>query len=758
MFQDIATAARRDQLSTLSALLNLSALLIPLLWISPLGAEEATVAELRQRSLSHWAFQPLTKSNVEVRGASAEIDRLVEVRREAAGLQPVGKADLRTLVRRLYFQLIGLPPTPEELAAAVKNDSPDAFAELVDHLLARPAFGERWGRHWLDVARYADSNGCSIEANNTYDNAWRYRDYVIASFNEDKPFDTFVIEQIAGDLLEATTEYRRAEQLIATGFLMLGPKAFGTGNFEQLRLDAVDDQIDTIGKAILGLSLGCARCHDHKLEPVSTEEYYSLAGIFGSTTTVIHQTGWRSGRTWNRVPLPGLDRDTTEALLQRHQQQLEEARAGKLRSQTKAKLTELENELQKLKQQKKTDSAQVEKIQKQIERTKLQLRNVDRLAKVLPVVSPIPAAMAVKEGNTPTDESVRYGGEPGAKGDVVARRVLQLPNQRGRERYRIPEGVSGRLELARWLVDMEDGAGRLSSRVIANRVWHHLLGHGIVPTVDNLGFTGEPPSHPQLLDYLAVTFVEDGWSIKRLVRRIVLSETYQLASGNNARAMDIDPTNRWLWRHTPRRLEVEAFRDATLAISGKLDRTFGGKTLQHLGLITIASDMIHLDTPSPYFRRTVYLPVIRDALGVSPQIDDTCVLLAAFDGAPPNLVCGARDVSVVPSQNLFLMNSKFLTDNARHTAERILNNSQISTDKDRVDAIFRLALGRLATDLETKDAIELVHKLSRDDLPHDEGTTSKDELSESVATPREIAAWAGLCQAIFSSNEFLFLN
>lgn len=719
---------------------------------------EASIEELREQAQGHWAFQPLAIASGEEPRQTASVDRLVAAKRNAAGLTPQSKADRRTLVRRLYLHLIGLPPTPAEVSAVVDSSSAKPLADLVDDLLARPEFGERWGRHWLDVARYADSNGCSIEANNTYDNAWRYRDYVIASFNEDKPIDKFVVEQVAGDLLEATTDYRRAEQLIATGFLMLGPKAFGTGSFQQLRLDAVDDQLDTIGKAFLGLSIGCARCHDHKLEPISTDEYYSMAGIFGSTTTVIHQAGWRSGRTWNRVPLPGLDEETSEALKLRHQQQLEAAREKEFVSKSKEALAKLKQELEQLEGQEKSDKNKIASTRKLIERAELKVRNAKSLAKVLPVVSPVPAAMAAVDVREPTDEAVRYGGDPGSKGEIVAREVLAVPNPQGRQRYQIPADQSGRLQLARWLVDSQDGAGQLTARVFANRVWHHLFGSGIVPTTDNFGFTGQPPTNPELLDFLAASLIEDDWSVKRLVRRIVLSDTYQLDSGHDPSNAEIDPANRLHWRHTPRRMEVEAMRDSVLAISGQLDHTRGGKTLQHLGLITIGSDMIHLDTPSPYNRRTVYLPIIRDALGISSQIDSTSVMLTAFDGAPPNLVCGNRDTSVVPTQSLFLMNSDFVAKSASHTAKQILADSQLGSDAQRVGQLFQLLLGRPATEPETTDAMKLVRSLESQSNSQAGSQDPSKTQSGTAQSNRELMAWSGLCQALFSSHEFLFVK
>lgn len=733
--------------------------LLRVLIVAGLAAQTAGAADgdLASQARSHWAFQPLEQPTIpnaagdsDHAGDAADnsnIDALLAARRSAAGVAPLGRADSRTLVRRIYVHLTGLPPTPSEVREFLADKSGAAVEHLVDDLLSRPEFGERWGRHWLDVARYADSNGCSVEANNTFDNAWRYRDYVIAALNNDKPFDRFVLEQIAGDLLDATADYQRAEQIIATGFLVLGPKAFGTGNVEKVRLDAIDDQIDTVGKAFLGLSLGCARCHDHKLEPVAAEDYYALAGIFGSTETIHREEGWRCRLTWHRTPLPVLDRQAQTALREQHAQRLEAAKSGELVKQVDAELAAAKAEVAKLAADDQTTEQQQHAARRRLEQAELAKRNASRMAKVLPVVAPFPVAMAVVDSDQPRDEPVRLGGDPEVKEAAPPRAVLPVPATAGREKYQIGEGQSGRLQLAKWLVDVDHGAGRMTARVLANRVWGHLMGTALVPTVDNFGLTGLPPTHPELLDHLAVSLVDNDWSIKRLIRRIVLSDAYQLASGDSPSALETDPENRLIWRRTPRRLDVEALRDSALAISGELDRTRGGKTLQQLGLVTLHSDYIDLDTPSPYRRRSVYLPLIRDAVGLSPETDATAAMRTAFDAASPNLVCGARTTSIVPAQALFLMNSQFLDEQASAAARRLLDDSRWTTHRQRIDRLFELTLARPADDDEADAALQLMEALQAD---AEEGDPADADL--------EVAVWSGLCQALFASNEFLFLR
>ncbi len=685
----------------------------------------------------HWAFAPLRTPGLTSSADGSAIDQLLDAKRRDVNVAANPSADRVVLARRLFFDITGLPPTIAEVEEFTNNDSPEAIESLVDDLLGRLEFGERWGRHWLDVARYADSNGCSIEANNTYDNAWRYRDYVIASLNTDKPFDKFVIQQLAGDLLPWVTTTERSENLIATGFLLFGPKAFGTGSFDQLRLDTVDDQIDTIGKAFLGMTFGCARCHDHKEEPFLTEDYYALAGIFGSTRSLKREAGWRSGKTWNRVPLPVLDAEATTTLQTAHKQRLEDARAGKLTERADAELSQAKALLDELKAQEQVDSAKLAEVEDRYAKAKFAQTNARRLAKVLPVVSPIPVAMAVSELDEPRDEPIRIGGDPTEKDTAPVRRIWELPGRTPSEKYSVPSGQSGRMQLAQWLVDSQDGAGELLARVTANRVWQHLMGQPLVRTVDNFGLSGAEPSHPELLDYLASRFIREDWSVKRLIREIVLSSAYQMSSQSSEQAQQIDPANQYYWRHTPRRLDAEALRDAQLAVSDRLEVVRGGKTLQHLGLITISSDMIDLDTPSPYARRTVYLPSIRDAVGISGDIDQTTSMVAAFDRASPNLVCGRRDRSTRPQQALFLMNSEFVFENAEHLADSL---QSIEVPQQRVQSLFRRVLSRPPSEHELQECLALVQ-----------------ELNHATDKPSE-AGWTGLCQVLITCNEFLFLR
>ena len=698
----------------------------------------------------HWAFRRLRPQPVPPSAfgdGDQAIDRFLASAWRQAGIESVGKADRRTIARRLFLDLTGLPPTPEEQEAFLADKDPGAVDRLVDELLERPEFGERWGRHWLDVARYADSNGCSIESNNTYDEAWRYRDYVITALNEDTPFDQFVMEQIAGDLLSAVSQEQRSRQLIATGFLLFGPKAFGTRNWEQFRLDVIDEQIDTVGKAMLGLALGCARCHDHKLDPVTAEDYYALAGIFASTNSVHTEKGWRQGRTWNRVVLPGLNPAAAEVLRREYRQRVEAADSGKLKEQAEAALKEAKAQLEESKK-KESAAEEVAAMQKRLVGLERAVRNSGKAKKVLPIVSPVPVAMAVTDGEKPVDETLRRRGVPGEEGDRIPRRVLPLFRNGDIERFAIPPESSGRLQLARWVVDADHGAGHLLARVNVNRIWGHLMGRPLVASVDNFGQSGATPSHPPLLEHLAVTWVKDGWSVKRLIRRIVRTRAYCLAAIDKPASRKADPSNRLLWRHQTRRIEAEALRDTLLMLHGSLDRQRGGKTLQHLGLITIGSDYMELDTPSPYRRRSVYLPILRDALGFNPLSDEALGLLTTFDFADPNLVCGERTTTTVPTQPLFLLNSSFFIGQCRQIAERMLNDDRSASDRERLEDLFLRVFARPASGQELEEALEYLKAFTEID--------SKTE--DTNPEQRRLDRWTSLCQALLSTNEFLFLN
>ncbi len=694
----------------------------------------------------HWAFRDLQRSNVPASTPSAAIDFLLQREREQAGVDSVGLADKRTVVRRLFSDLIGLPPTLQQLDR-LTNDSSPSLESIVDELLAMPEFGERWGRHWLDVARYSDSNGCSIESNNTHDTAWRYRDYVITSFNADKPYDKFLVQQLAGDLLDWVSNTERSENLIATGFLVMGPKAFGS-KFEELEMDVIDEQIDTLGKASLGITLGCARCHDHKFDPISTEDYYALAGIFASTQSIIKEKGWRQGVGWNRVELPVLDEAASSALKLAHKQALEHATSGELVKQAEKVVEEARKALAGLQADQANAVARTE-AESALASAESKLAKARSMATVLPIISPVPVAMAVQEKEKVKDEAVRIRGEVGTQGKIIPRRVLPFLGESQPDQFEIPADQSGRLQLAQWLVAPKRGAGQLVARVAVNRIWGHLFARPLVQSVDNFGILGSEPSHPELLDYLAFRFVESGWSTKTLIRDIVLCKAYQLSSEGHPQSAAIDPSNRWLWRYQPKRVDIEVLRDSMLALSGKLQPTRGGPTLQHLGLVSLG-DHILLDTPSPYYRRTIYIPIYRDTLGLTADVDASMGMLKAFDFADPNLMTGARNNTVVPTQSLFLMNADFVREQASGLAERILKTCE--TNQERIELLTQLVYGRQPTQLERAEFTRFLTEFEQ--LPIEPAPATG---SAQGATTGQMA-WIGLCQTLLSSNEFLHVD
>jgi cytochrome c553 len=612
----------------------------------------------------HWAWQPVRRPP-----SGSDIDRLILARLDEAHLSSVAPADRSSLLRRVTFDLIGLPPTPEEIQAFVADASPEAFEKVVDRLLASRFFGERWGRHWLDVVRYAESTGSA--RNVAYPNAWRYRDYVIASFNSDKPYDRFIREQMAGDLLTSPGPEERNELMVATGFLALGTKDLNEKNNEQFLMDSIDDQIDATSRAFLALTASCARCHDHKFDPIPTADYYALAGIFKSTIELagVKNRGKGAGKDY-----------TADGLL---------IALGSRAAPTQPPPAPAE-----------------EKKGKKGKKAKAQEPAGEAMA------------MGVREG-APVDARICIHGDVEHLGAPVARGVPTL--------FRLPQSVtvdpksSGRLELAGWLASP---ANPLTARVMANRIWSHLLGEGIVPTVDNFGSTGEAPSHLELLDYLASRFVEQGWSVKKLIREIVLSRTYQLGGEARAENLAVDPANRLLWRSSPRRLDAESLRDAILFVSGQLDpeplagspvATLSGPLAGKGGRTFEAEETRH---------RSVYLPIVRDAV---PDF------LHVFDFADPSSIIGHRDVTTVATQALLLMNNPFVTGQARRWAERLLAEKS-SDDAARVDAAYRRALGRAPTGEE------------------------RERVQKYLGARPDLQGWTGFCQALFESAEFRYLG
>jgi hypothetical protein len=520
-------------------------------------------ADYDKLKAEHWAWQPLTKpATPAVQNAvwgRDPIDQFVLATLEKNELPPVEDADKVTLLRRVTFDLTGLPPSPQEIDAFLADSSDKALETVLDRLLASKEYGEHWGRHWLDIARYGESTGSA--RNLPYPQAWKYRDYVIDAFNKDKPYDQFIREQIAGDLLPHTTDEQKREQLIATGFLALGVKDVNQRFKVRFIMDNVDEQIDTVSRSILGLTASCARCHDHKFDPIPTKDYYALAGMFTSSDLC---AGLR-----NQMGGSGLAYyDTNLLLTVSGQKQEMTPELQKKLDDAKAKAEEARLEFVKLR-----DSGKGKELgpngrpKQQAARQKWNRLQAEVVAMTDPAAMG-DVALGVRDSKTIADTEIRLRGEAEKLGPVAPRgypSLLTLPNAAP-----IPADQSGRLQLADWMVRPDNP---LTSRVIVNRVWQHLFGKGLVVTVDNFGVNGDVPSHPELLDHLVLRFQNDGWSIKRLVRTLVLTRAYGLSANATPAHLTKDPENRLVWRHAPRRLTAEELRDSALAASNQLDRS-----------------------------------------------------------------------------------------------------------------------------------------------------------------------------------------
>ena len=532
-----------------------------------------------------WAFQPPQSVQPPTVGdwPRSEIDQFILAGLDSAGLSPIDDADPLVWLRRVTFDLTGLPPTDDEVLSFARDHSNVARQRVVNRLLQTSAFGERWGRHWLDVVRYAESMGKTRNFPFTF--AWRYRDYVIDSFNDDKPYDQFLIEQLAGDLLTADSDSQRDQQYVATGFLALGSLDLNERDAKKFAAERVSEQIDVTSRAVMATTIGCARCHDHKFDPIPTQDYYALAGIFFNTDVLNGYANKKKGRNDYRadqhlVKLSGakgkpgqrLDANPPRKPKFTKQQVALNERMAELKAKAKRFRREQQKWLRKNRIDGEPNPVLPEGLQERMQRVRKQIavvkRRLNRLAKggrrgLPPPKGPL--AMGVRDANRVSSCAIQIGGDPHNLGPVVERGFPQVMMS---EFAPVDVEGSGRLELAQWLTQPDHP---LTSRVMVNRVWHHLMGAGIVRTVDNFGVMGERPSHPELLDYLAIQFVQDGWSIKELIRNIVLSRTYGLSSASDSRGEEIDPDNRLRWRMSRRRLEAEAIRDSMLAVSGQLD-------------------------------------------------------------------------------------------------------------------------------------------------------------------------------------------
>ena len=682
-------------------------------WVK-MGAPDPRTATADQRKWSdnktnHWAWQPLKPMAIPKVGnpdwCRTPVDNFILAKLDAKEMKPNPPADKRTLIRRATFDLIGLPPTPEEVQAFVDDHSSEAFAKVVDRLLASPHYGERWGRHWLDVARYSDTKG--QPRRNLEDNinpfAWTYRDYVIRSFNEDKPYNRFIMEQIAADRL--TTTQRDPTNLTALGFLTVGDHFLGMQN------DVINDRIDVVTKGFLGLTVTCARCHDHKFDPIPQKDYYSLHGIFASCVEPKIE------------PVIGKVSDSPEYIAYSRQRQ---------------HLAEQENQLE----------TSLPKLRKSGDReafktAQRQLREAEHAIVQLELTNPAAPmrAMVLTDAAKGHNSPLFIRGEAGNKGELVPRRFLQLLSAPNRPVF---TNGSGRLELALGIASPNNP---LTPRVMINRIWEHHFGMGFVPTPDDFGMMSEPPSHPELLDFLALNFVTNGWSIKNIHRLIMLSSVYQESSGGNPRYAQIDPGNQLLWRANIRRLEFEPLRDSLLAIGGMLDTSMYGRP-------------VNWGRNTGSMRRTIYDSVDR------ANVSDA---LINFDFATPDMVTGVRHQTTVPQQALFLMNSQLVIQLARQLAARP-DFAALADDEARLKYLYERIYQRLPEREEVQLGLEFVNRTPmRDELVgmpdnrvgENNGKLGKRKNRLAVNANQQrapLTSWEEYAQALLQASETIFVN
>lgn len=690
---------------------------------------------------SHWAFRPLTKVAVpsvkDENWPRTSIDRFVLDRLEREQLKPVADAAPADLIRRLSFQLIGLPPSLDHLEMYDQSPTPVTLARIVDQLLASPQFGQRWGRHWLDLARYADSNG--LDENFLFREAWRYRNWVIDAVNADVPFDRFLLEQLAGDLLPFNSIAERDGQRIAAGFLVVGPKVLLGVNPQRQRMDIADEQIETIGRAVLGQTLGCARCHDHKFDPVPTADYYALAGILTSTKVMETRHMLNEQRVMERLVGLGLDGDNINEAYESYWRNISGLKSRAKQAKAVLELLQQGNETA-VAEKLANDGDGFAEIAKDFsapidQRIEAQERLVNELTEVIAKPPAIPQrAMIPADADEISDEAIRLSGKFDAPGDKVPRGFLKVLCDG--HAPPLPPDHSGRVELARWLTDQNSRAGWLTARVQANRIWHHLMGRGIVRTVDNFGRTGELPTHPELLDHLALQLIEDGWSFKSLIRSIALSRSFSLSSQFDARNDARDPDNELMWRAHRRRLDPESLRDAMLSAAGTLDLNPLDSTVSYLGDQATAVGKNSVRRRTDFNCRSVYLPVIRNDL---PE------LFEAFDFANPHVSMGARPKTTVPTQGLFMLNDTLVMTAAEATARRTIMELAARPLDAKVDRMFQLIMSRPPTDNERQTVQGYIQR-------------SMSSLNASGESEPELKAVTLACHALFASSRFQFLE
>jgi mono/diheme cytochrome c family protein len=713
----------------------------------------AQSSRLKGQSSDHWAFKPVVKPVVPVFSVSSiqsvssqpplnteslnteysnPIDAFILARLDEQSMKFSPPADKRTLIRRVYLDLIGLPPTPEEVQAFLNDKSPAAFAGIVNRLLAMPQYGERWGRHWLDVARYSDTKGEIRRLRDTplYPFAWTYRDYVIRAFNDDKPYDRFILEQIAADKLRLP---KGDSNLAALGFLTLGER------FQNNENDIINDRIDVVTKGFLGLTVSCARCHDHMFDPIPTKDYYSLRGIFESS----HEP--------RVAPLIGGDPTHNADYADYYTQ----------RTNLQYQFDALQPKIRRGNQQ----------ANREILRERIELQNKIDALELTHAGAP-PRAHVLADDPVPKDSPVFIRGEAENKGPKVPRQFLECLSGPNRKPFTIG---SGRIELANAIATRSNP---LTARVMVNRIWQHHFGEGIVTTPDDFGAMGSAPSHPELLDYLASHFMEHKWSVKEMHRLILASQTWQQSSDNNPRFAQLDPFNRLLWRQNLRRLEFEPMRDSLLAIGGKLDTNVYGKPVplampkgRNFRAALILEPSRRPVDIGYTTRRTIYGYIDRSDL---PEVFNH------FDFANPDMENGKRHETTVPQQALYLMNSPLVVEQARNVVER-RDVAACKTDQEKIARLYEIIYQRVPRAEEVKLGLEFLGDAA---TPADAAPSAaasepirlgkgKGGLQEQRKARREafiaarkagvrdvkpLDAWAEYAHALLLANEASFVN
>jgi hypothetical protein len=707
-------------------------------------AKAAAPAYDYAKAKEFWAFQPVRAAKIPpVRDdhyAINDVDRFVLAKLESKGLKPVASADRVTLIRRATFDLTGLPPTPDEVAAFLSDSSADAWEKVIDRLLASAHYGERWGRHWLDLVRYADTSGCNSDY--PVPSAYKYRDYVIKSFNQDKRYDQFLKEQLAGDLLPQRMADKNAgptdkwDNIIATGYLAEA-RRFGSRNAE-FHL-TIEDTIDNVGKTMLGLSVSCARCHDHKFDPIPTSDYYGLYGIFRSTKYAFPGTEIYK-HTRDFVPL--VDGEEAKALRKHEQEQteiddkIERLVQERMPLLVREKQRELKEACSVFPVEKRSricrrDDAGLpapgERTLVQVKAEMADLREKQLRLDFTPMV--VEKAYAASEG-TPADAKIQRKGDPQNLGETVRRGFLTIL---GGQKLSADCKGSGRLELANWIADAKNP---LTARVMVNRIWQYHFGKGIVQTPNDFGARGKAPTHPELLDWLACRFVEHGWSIKSMHKLIMMSRTYQLACDDEPTNSAVDYDNDYLWRFNRRRLSAEEIRDAMLFVAGALDESPGGP---------------HPFPPENEWRYTQHKPFVanydshRRGIYLMQQRIKKQPFLEVFDGADTNATTAIRPLSTTPIQALFVMNDPFAHEMAEKFAVRV--GMAVADEDRRIEYAYKLAFGRMPTSEERQLGHEYLkncrEKMKEAGLPWDQ---------------QNKAAMASYSRMILGSNEFFFLE